>query len=55
MADRDQLKVTFDSGGHLGQQARPEYSDDLYDELVRLTNLRSTPGPKVNKLARNLR
>jgi|HubBroStandDraft_4_1064222.scaffolds.fasta_scaffold266560_2 hypothetical protein len=31
-----------------------EYSDESYDELVRLANLRP-PGPGVDKLARNLR
>ena len=31
-----------------------EYSDESYDELVRLANLRPA-GPGVDKLARNLR
>ena len=31
------------------------YYDELYDELVRLANLRPARGPRVDKLARNLR
>jgi hypothetical protein len=43
---RDQLATA----GHpplaqLYQQARPEYADELYDELVCLANLRPAPGP----------
>jgi SAM-dependent methyltransferase len=41
MNDRDQLKNTFDSVAQLYQKARPEYPDELYDELVRLADLRS--------------
>ena len=41
MTDRDTLKTTFDSAAQLYQQARPEYPGELYDELVRLADLRS--------------
>ena len=41
MTDRDRLKTTFDSAAQLYQQARPEYPGELYDELVRLADLRS--------------
>ena len=44
MSDRDQLKITFDPAAQLYRQARPEYPDESYDELVRLANLRP-PGP----------
>ena len=54
MIDRDQLKITFDSGGTVVQQARPEYPDELSDELVRLASLRPLR-PRVGKLARSLR
>jgi SAM-dependent methyltransferase len=39
--DRDRLRATFDSAAQLYQQARPDYPDALYDELVRLAGLRS--------------
>ena len=39
----------------LCHQARPEYPDGLYEPLVCLANLRPAPGPRVDKLARNLR
>lgn len=45
MTDRDRLKTTFDSAARLYQQARPEYPDELYDELVRLAGLR--PGDRA--------
>lgn len=41
VSDRDRLKTTFDSAAQLYQRARPEYPDELYDELARLTGLRS--------------
>lgn len=40
-ADRDQLRATFDAAAELYQQTRPDYPDALYDELVRLADLRS--------------
>jgi SAM-dependent methyltransferase len=40
-ADRDRLRATFDSAAHLYQQSRPDYPEELYDELVRLADLRS--------------
>jgi protein-L-isoaspartate O-methyltransferase len=40
MADRERLRATFDSAAQLYHQARPDYPDDLYDELVRLAGLR---------------
>lgn len=43
--DRDRLKVTFDSAASLYQRARPEYPEELYDELVRLAHLR--PGDRL--------
>ena len=39
--DRDRLRATFDSAARLYQQARPDYPEELYDELVRLADLRS--------------
>src|SRR6516165_4632366 len=45
MTDRDTLKTTFDSAAQLYQQARPEYPGELYDELVRLAQLR--PGDRL--------
>jgi len=39
--DREQLRTTFDSAAQLYHRARPDYPDDLYDELVRLAGLRS--------------
>jgi SAM-dependent methyltransferase len=45
MTDRDRLKTTFDSAAQLYQQARPEYPDELYDELVHLADLR--PGDRL--------
>jgi SAM-dependent methyltransferase len=43
--DRDQLKITFNSVAGLYHQARPEYPGELYDELVRLAQLR--PGDRL--------
>ncbi len=40
-SDRDRLRATFDSAAQLYQQARPDYPDALYDELVGLAGLRS--------------
>jgi len=45
MAERDRLRATFDSAAQLYQQARPDYPEDLYDELVRLASLR--PGDRL--------
>ena len=45
MADRDRLTATFDAAAELYQQARPDYPDALYDELVRLADLR--PGNRL--------
>jgi 16S rRNA A1518/A1519 N6-dimethyltransferase RsmA/KsgA/DIM1 with predicted DNA glycosylase/AP lyase activity len=40
-SDRDRLKITFDSAARLYQRARPDYPEELYDELVHLADLRS--------------
>jgi SAM-dependent methyltransferase len=40
MAERDRLRATFDSAAQLYHQARPDYPDELYSELVRLARLR---------------
>jgi SAM-dependent methyltransferase len=45
MTDRDALKTTFDSAAQLYQEARPEYPSELYDDLVRLADLR--PGDRL--------
>jgi SAM-dependent methyltransferase len=45
MADRNRLRATFDSAARLYHQARPDYPDELYDELVRLAGLR--PGDRL--------
>jgi protein-L-isoaspartate O-methyltransferase len=45
MTDRDRLKITFDSAAQLYQRARPEYPSELYDELVRLAEVR--PGDRL--------
>jgi SAM-dependent methyltransferase len=39
-SDREQLRATFNSAAKLYHQARPDYPDRLYDELVRLAQLR---------------
>jgi trans-aconitate methyltransferase len=39
--DRQRLRTTFDSAAPLYQRARPEYPPELYDELVRLADLRA--------------
>ncbi|HEX3491090.1 MAG TPA: methyltransferase domain-containing protein [Streptosporangiaceae bacterium] len=44
-ADRERLRVTFDSAAALYQQARPEYPAALYDELVRAAGI--GPGSTV--------
>ncbi len=41
-ADREQLAATFDRAAELYHLARPEYPDELYDELVAVTEL--SPG-----------
>lgn len=45
LSDRDRLKTTFNSVASRYHQARPEYPDELYDTLVRLTHLR--PGDRL--------
>lgn len=40
VTDRDRLRATFDSAARFYQQARPDYPEELYDELVRLADLR---------------
>src|SRR6059058_3185216 len=44
-SDRERLKTTFNSAARLYHQARPEYPDGLFDELVRLAGLR--PGDRL--------
>jgi SAM-dependent methyltransferase len=39
-ADRLALRATFDSAAHLYQQARPDYPEELYHDLMRLAGLR---------------
>lgn len=39
-SDRERLKTTFNSASRLYHQARPDYPDELYEELVRLAHLR---------------
>ena len=39
--DRDRLKTTFNSAAESYQHARPEYPDRLYDQLIRLADLRA--------------
>lgn len=43
--DRERLRTTFDSAARLYHQARPDYPERLYDELVRLTGLH--PGDRL--------
>jgi len=38
--DREQLRLTFDSAADRYDRARPDYPDELFDELVRLAGLR---------------
>lgn len=45
VTDRNRLRATFDSAAQLYQQARPDYPESLYDELVRLADLR--PGDRL--------
>jgi SAM-dependent methyltransferase len=44
-ADRLSLRATFDSAAHLYQQSRPEYPQQLYNDLVLLAGLR--PGDRL--------
>jgi SAM-dependent methyltransferase len=44
-SDRERLRITFNSAARLYHQARPEYPDELYDELVRLARL--CPGDRL--------
>jgi len=39
--DREQLRTTFDSAAQLYDQARPDYPDELLDELVRMAGLQA--------------
>ena len=39
--DREQLRATFDSTARRYHHARPDYPDELFDELVRLAGLRA--------------
>jgi SAM-dependent methyltransferase len=43
--DRERLRTTFDSAAKLYHEARPDYPEPLYDELVRLTGL--GPGDRL--------
>jgi SAM-dependent methyltransferase len=43
--DRSALRRTFDSAAQLYQQARPEYPAELFDDLIRLADLR--PGDRL--------
>jgi SAM-dependent methyltransferase len=45
MADREQLRATFNSAAADYHQARPDYPDGLYAELIRLASLR--PGDRL--------
>jgi len=44
-ADREQLRVTFDRAADLYHRARPDYPDELFDELIAAAGLR--PGDRV--------
>jgi SAM-dependent methyltransferase len=44
-SDRERLRTTFGAAAGIYQQARPEYPDELYDELIRLAGLR--PGDRL--------
>ncbi len=44
-SDRERLRATFDSAAQLYQQARPDYPDAIYAELIRLAALR--PGARL--------
>ena len=41
VTDRNRLRATFDSAAQLYQEARPQYPEGLFDELVRLAELSS--------------
>ena len=43
--DRERLRTTFESAATLYHQARPDYPDELYDELIRLADL--APGDRL--------
>lgn len=45
MEDREMLRGTFESAAQLYHQARPDYPDALYDELVALAGLQ--PGDRL--------
>lgn len=45
MAERERMRTTFDSAAGLYHQARPEYPDALYDQLITLAALR--PGDRL--------
>jgi SAM-dependent methyltransferase len=38
--DREALRSTFDAAAHRFDEARPDYPEDLFDELVRLSGVR---------------
>jgi SAM-dependent methyltransferase len=44
-ADRLSLRATFDSAADLYQQSRPDYPEELYHDLVRLSGIR--PGARL--------
>ena len=39
--DHPDLRASFDSAADLYQQARPDYPDELYETLLRVTGLKS--------------
>jgi SAM-dependent methyltransferase len=43
--ERERLAATFDRAAELYQRARPEYPSDLYDRLLRITQL--SPGARL--------
>ncbi len=45
MTDRERLRATFDSAARLYHRARPDYPEELYDEVVRLAHLQ--PGDRL--------
>jgi hypothetical protein len=55
--DRERLRETFNSAAQIYQRARPDYPEELYDELIRLTalpreireRLARRPGPTLRR------
>jgi SAM-dependent methyltransferase len=43
--DREQLRTTFDAAARLYHEARPDYPERLYDELIALTGI--APGDEI--------